>query len=139
MKGERFCRSKLLLAILYRGSRGRMENPGLRVSFSPPAMYDTAKNGPWRSRSAGRGLVALRRCRIHKMSFSSGWFKALAGALIGTLAFGSVAFGGDWLRYDRDISGRIVDFDTGQPIEGVVVSACWTIAGPALIAGRESA
>ena len=37
----------------------------------------------------------------------------------------SDTFCGDFLRYDHDISGKIVDFDTRRPIEGVVVSAVW--------------
>jgi hypothetical protein len=38
---------------------------------------------------------------------------------------GSVAFSADFFRYDHDIIGKIVDFDTRKPIAGVVVSAMW--------------
>jgi len=31
----------------------------------------------------------------------------------------------DILRHDRDISGKVIDADTGAPLEGVVVSAIW--------------
>lgn len=41
------------------------------------------------------------------------------------IIFGKVAFGGDFLHYDSDISGKIVNFDTHEPMEGVVVSCVW--------------
>lgn len=39
--------------------------------------------------------------------------------------FRSIAFSADFFRNDHDISGKIVDFDTRRPMEGVVVSAVW--------------
>ena len=39
--------------------------------------------------------------------------------------FGIVASGGDLLTYDPDISGKIVDYDTREPVEGAVVSCVW--------------
>ena len=32
---------------------------------------------------------------------------------------------GYWFRYDDDVQGKIVDKDTRQPLEGVVVMAMW--------------
>ena len=32
---------------------------------------------------------------------------------------------GYWFRYDDDFQGQIVDADTRQPLEGVVVMAMW--------------
>ena len=40
---------------------------------------------------------------------------------------GNAAFSADFFRYDHDILGKIVDFDTRKPIAGVVVSAVWFI------------
>lgn len=36
------------------------------------------------------------------------------------------AFGGGRFRYDPDVAGQIVDFDTKEPLSGVVVMAVWT-------------
>ncbi len=38
----------------------------------------------------------------------------------------TTAFGSDYFRKDKDIEGKIIDFDTRKPIPGVVVSAMWT-------------
>ena len=62
------------------------------------------------------------------MFFSGKYFKGvmvLSGLIVLIVVFGHVAFSGDLFRYDHDISGKIVDFDTRKPIQGVVVSACW--------------
>ena len=39
--------------------------------------------------------------------------------------FRTLAFGGDIFQYDPDIYGKIVDYDTRKPMEGVVVSCVW--------------
>jgi hypothetical protein len=60
------------------------------------------------------------------MFFLSKSFKAILPAM--ALLFGifrTVAFGGDLFQYDPDISGKIVDYDTRRPMEGVVVSCVW--------------
>jgi hypothetical protein len=37
----------------------------------------------------------------------------------------TTAFASDYFRKDKDIAGKIIDFDTRKPIPGVVVSAMW--------------
>ncbi|MBN1930658.1 MAG: hypothetical protein JW786_03510 [Desulfobacterales bacterium] len=60
-------------------------------------------------------ILFLSKCR-----------KTFMTMLIFTLGiFGSVAFSGDFIKYDSDISGKIVDYDTKNTLEGVVVSAVW--------------
>ena len=60
------------------------------------------------------------------MLFLSKSLKAILPAMALFLGiFGTVAFGGDIFQYDSDISGKIVDYDTRKPMEGVVVSCVW--------------
>ena len=39
--------------------------------------------------------------------------------------FATVASGGEFIRYDPDITGKIVNYDTREPVEGAVVSCVW--------------
>lgn len=60
------------------------------------------------------------------MLFLSKALKAILPALV--LFFGifrTIAFGGDLFQYEPDISGKIVNYDTREPMEGVVVSCVW--------------
>jgi hypothetical protein len=60
------------------------------------------------------------------MFFLSKYLKAFFPAIVLFLViFRNVAFGSDFLQYDSDISGKIVNFDTQEPMEGVVVSCVW--------------
>jgi hypothetical protein len=60
------------------------------------------------------------------MLFLSKFLKAILPAMELFLGiFRTVAFGGDIFQYDSDISGKIVDYDTRKPMEGVVVSCVW--------------
>lgn len=57
-------------------------------------------------------------------------YKRVMGVTIGFILFSQIACGGN-----RVYSGRVIDADTGEPIEGAVVVAIWdkeraTIAGP---------
>ena len=60
------------------------------------------------------------------MLFLSKFLKVVLPAMALFLGiFRTVAFGGDIFQYDSDISGKIVDYDTRKPMEGVVVSCVW--------------
>lgn len=49
----------------------------------------------------------------------------MVGLILLFMVFRPVVFSADFFRNDHDICGKIVDFDTRRPIEGVVVSAVW--------------
>jgi hypothetical protein len=60
------------------------------------------------------------------MYYFSKFLKAFWPTLVLFLGiFQTVAFGGDIFQYDPDISGKIVNYDTRKPMEGVVVSCVW--------------
>jgi hypothetical protein len=64
------------------------------------------------------------------MSFESKHLKIfviMVGLILFFVTSDHVSFGADSFRYDHDICGKIIDFDTRKPIEGVVVSAVWFI------------
>jgi hypothetical protein len=61
------------------------------------------------------------------MFFLSKSFKTILPAMALFLGiFITVAFGKDFFQYDPDISGKIIDYDTRKPMEGVVVSCVWS-------------
>lgn len=45
--------------------------------------------------------------------------------ILATVIFPNTAFGADLFRIDRDISGKIIDFETKKPVAGAVVMALW--------------
>lgn len=62
-----------------------------------------------------------------KTAFLSKTLKILIGSMIllnGVIV--SAAVGADFFRTDPDIVGKVVDFDTGKPVSGVVVMAMWS-------------
>ncbi len=64
------------------------------------------------------------------MSFRSKYIKyftIIACLILFFVTPNHASFGSEYFRYDRNICGKIVDFDTRKPIEGVVVSAVWFI------------
>lgn len=57
---------------------------------------------------------------------SSKYFKAFFLSIVLFLGiYRSIALGGDFFQYDQEISGKILNFDTREPMEGVVVSCVW--------------
>jgi hypothetical protein len=60
------------------------------------------------------------------MFFLSKYCKAFFLSIVLFLGiYRAIAFGGDLFQYDQDILGKIVNFDTKEPMEGVVVSCIW--------------
>ena len=96
-----------------------------------------------RSHEAGPGALAARTAHVAEegalrfRAFLRGVhivFCAVTGLLF---LFGSKALGGDFLRYDRDISGTVIDYETREPVEGVVVSAVWFTEHTRITIGPE--
>ena len=54
------------------------------------------------------------------------YFPVLALFIIIFLARSTMpASAGNYFRYDEDIRGKVVDYDTGRPLQGVVVMVMW--------------
>jgi hypothetical protein len=74
--------------------------------------------------------AAKSRMSVFKIAIRSSFIAVLLASLL--LGFVSGAIGKDWT-----FSGKVIDADTGEPIEGAVVVASWIEAWPG-IAGEGS-